>query len=176
MNKDIRLSVSFFHHPKTIKLQSILGPEGILSLLRLWCYAGYRKPDGDLSNMTPEEIENHISLVVYPRGKFVKTLIDVKFLDPNLTLHNWSKHQPHLKLIATSKRLYTKAWQKIKRVVFKRDNYVCRYCGATKQQMECDHVIPISRGGNNSLSNLTTACPTCNRKKGNKISSRWNNG
>ncbi|GAB4128309.1 MAG: HNH endonuclease [Raineya sp.] len=49
--------------------------------------------------------------------------------------------------------------------VFKRDNYQCQYCGATTD-LTLDHVLPRSRGGKSSWTNLVTACKTCNSKKG----------
>jgi hypothetical protein len=36
-----------------------------------------------------------------------------------------------------------------------------------------DHVIPVSRGGSNTLDNLMPACSTCNSKKGPKLLSEW---
>lgn len=48
-----------------------------------------------------------------------------------------------------------------------RDNYTCVYCGAESE--EIDHVIPLSRGGDNSDKNLVAACKSCNRKKSDKL-------
>ena len=51
-------------------------------------------------------------------------------------------------------------------------NYRCAYCGV---EFNCellpqkDHVIPISKGGNNTKENIVPACKSCNCKKGNKI-------
>ena len=39
MNSDIRLSIGFLDHPKTVKLQRQLGEAGVLSLLRLWLWS-----------------------------------------------------------------------------------------------------------------------------------------
>ncbi len=49
--------------------------------------------------------------------------------------------------------------------VFKRDGYKCVYCSA-KDSLTIDHVIPRSRGGTSTWSNLVTACRSCNAKKG----------
>ena len=32
-----------------------------------------------------------------------------------------------------------------------------------------DHIIPISKGGNNTRENIVPACITCNSSKGNKV-------
>lgn len=49
--------------------------------------------------------------------------------------------------------------------IFKRDNHTCQYCG-THKDLTIDHVIPKSKGGNSSWSNLVTACKRCNSIKG----------
>ena len=54
-----------------------------------------------------------------------------------------------------------------RRGVFRRDKYECVYCGSNKE-LTIDHVIPRSRGGKNSWTNLVTCCQKCNLKKGNK--------
>lgn len=50
--------------------------------------------------------------------------------------------------------------------ILKRDHYTCRYCGATRVQLEIDHVIPVFHGGTNDDSNLVAACAGCNGRKG----------
>jgi CO dehydrogenase/acetyl-CoA synthase alpha subunit len=52
-------------------------------------------------------------------------------------------------------------------MIHKRDNYQCNYCGC-KENLTIDHIIPSSRGGDNSWLNLTTCCVSCNGKKGNR--------
>lgn len=59
-------------------------------------------------------------------------------------------------------------WKNITKTVFERDNYTCAYCSKTGGMLECDHIIPISKGGSNDMSNLITACRTCNRQKKDK--------
>lgn len=64
-------------------------------------------------------------------------------------------------------------WRDLKETVFRRDNYTCQYCGARGARLECDHIVPLSRGGTNDLDNLATACVTCNRSKGGKLLEEW---
>jgi len=51
--------------------------------------------------------------------------------------------------------------------IMKRDDYRCQYCGSLKD-LTIDHVIPQSKGGDSSWTNMVTACISCNSKKGNK--------
>lgn len=51
--------------------------------------------------------------------------------------------------------------------LFKRDNHECTYCGS-KKNLTVDHILPKSRGGTNTWSNLITCCSNCNRQKGDK--------
>jgi 5-methylcytosine-specific restriction endonuclease McrA len=65
-------------------------------------------------------------------------------------------------------RLGWQEWAIVRLAVFERDDYTCRYCGVSGVKLECDHIMPISRGGSNDRSNLVTACQSCNRKKRDK--------
>jgi 5-methylcytosine-specific restriction endonuclease McrA len=53
----------------------------------------------------------------------------------------------------------------LRRKVFERDAYRCRYCG-DHRNLVLDHVEPFARGGACSLENLVTACRPCNVAKG----------
>lgn len=44
----------------------------------------------------------------------------------------------------------------------------CLWCETT-DNLERDHVVPISKGGTNYIHNIQPLCKTCNRKKWNKI-------
>ncbi|MEZ4725333.1 MAG: HNH endonuclease [Candidatus Kapaibacterium sp.] len=54
-----------------------------------------------------------------------------------------------------------------KKNIFRRDSERCQYCGTNKGLLTIDHIIPKSRGGASTWSNLTTACFECNNKKSN---------
>jgi 5-methylcytosine-specific restriction endonuclease McrA len=49
--------------------------------------------------------------------------------------------------------------------VFKRDQFICQYCGDSGN-LTLDHLIPKSKGGKTNWTNLVTACKPCNAKKG----------
>ena len=55
-------------------------------------------------------------------------------------------------------------YQALRDEVYERDNYTCRYCGS-KENLTLDHVIPQSKGGEDSIDNLVTACKSCNSRK-----------
>ena len=51
--------------------------------------------------------------------------------------------------------------------LFKRDSRLCLYCGETyrSRDLSRDHVTPISQGGQDTWSNVVTACRRCNNYK-----------
>jgi hypothetical protein len=56
------------------------------------------------------------------------------------------------------------------RTLFGRDRHVCAYCGNTftSTHLSRDHIVPVSRGGENKWMNVVTACKGCNSRKSNK--------
>jgi 5-methylcytosine-specific restriction endonuclease McrA len=52
--------------------------------------------------------------------------------------------------------------------VLRRDAFRCQYCGRGDLDLTVDHMLPRSRGGEDSWENLITACYRCNTKKGNR--------
>jgi 5-methylcytosine-specific restriction endonuclease McrA len=53
-------------------------------------------------------------------------------------------------------------------LIYKRDGHKCQYCGSTRR-LTIDHVIPRSRGGQDTWENMVVACSTCNTKKGDTL-------
>ena len=107
MNADIRLSVGFPNHPKTVKLERRLGFQGIRSLLALWTWAAQNRPDGNLGGangrstvvqrpLDEEDIEIAAQWPGEP-GLFVATLVTLGWLDRTergYLLHEWEQHNP----------------------------------------------------------------------------------
>jgi 5-methylcytosine-specific restriction endonuclease McrA len=53
-------------------------------------------------------------------------------------------------------------------MIYKRDGHKCQYCGSTKN-LTIDHILPRSRGGQDTWENLVVACLHCNTRKGDKL-------
>ena len=51
--------------------------------------------------------------------------------------------------------------------IYMRDKFRCQYCGVKKTggDLTLDHILPRSRGGDNSPVNIVTACVPCNNRK-----------
>lgn len=111
---DIRINLSFPYHRKTKKLIVIGGPEMVLHLIKLWCYAAEHKQNGTLSNM--EDLD--ISLAAdYIGTDFVQKVIDAGFIDDIFPrrLHDWKDHQGFIvkapKRKAHAKRMAALSWE-----------------------------------------------------------------
>ena len=57
-----------------------------------------------------------------------------------------------------------------RRNLFARDGHRCQYCGQrfVTSDLSIDHVVPQSRGGDNTWENLVCACVSCNSRKGSR--------
>lgn len=125
MNEDIRISLDFWDHHKTIRLKKRLGYEGIEALTRLWFYAAKYRPDGHLTNMNNEDI----AIAAHWNGdpdKFVAALADPKYpwLDKNkgcFCLHNWQKRNGYAcfseRRSAKSRYAAEQKWLKYNRIM-----------------------------------------------------------
>ena len=78
---------------------------------------------------------------------------------------DWSKRE--------SDRPPANVWRAIRERIFRRDDFTCQYCGVRGVKLECDHVVPVARGGGHEETNLATACFACNRSKRDKLLSEW---
>jgi len=60
---------------------------------------------------------------------------------------------------------------KIKMRVIRRDNYTCQICEKhlRDDEVEFDHIIPVSKGGSTEEDNIQLTCYECNRDKSNRV-------
>lgn len=79
---------------------------------------------------------------------------------------------------------YYLLWYKVprfKRAVLVRDNFTCKACGANPtytnehgvvvpdvSRLHADHIVPLARGGRNTMDNMQCLCARCNLSKGAK--------
>jgi 5-methylcytosine-specific restriction endonuclease McrA len=56
-----------------------------------------------------------------------------------------------------------------KKNILRRDGYACQYCNRRGDRLTVDHVVPRSRGGATTWTNIVAACLRCNLKKGNRL-------
>jgi 5-methylcytosine-specific restriction endonuclease McrA len=51
--------------------------------------------------------------------------------------------------------------------LFRRDRLTCAYCAQRfhERDLQCEHIVPESRGGRWTWMNLVTACGACNGRK-----------
>lgn len=60
---------------------------------------------------------------------------------------------------------------------YKRQKGKCYYCHTkVGKNYHVDHVVPISRGGTNDISNLVIACAQCNLSKNDRLPHEWPKG
>lgn len=52
--------------------------------------------------------------------------------------------------------------------ILRRDGHKCGYCGRGDLPLTIDHIVPKSKGGDESWDNLVSACLPCNNRKGNR--------
>ena len=57
--------------------------------------------------------------------------------------------------------------------IARRFDYRCAYCGDRPGQLDPDHVVPLSRGGDNSTTNLLPSCRQCNSDKRDLMLNEW---
>lgn len=66
--------------------------------------------------------------------------------------------------------------EKLKEIMQDDNKHNCCYCGvylASKKERTIEHLLPISRGGNNHIYNRKTCCKSCNYARGNRDYFDW---
>ena len=85
----------------------------------------------------------------------------------------WNHKRIDAELIRMRTRPVLAVWNVLRLQAFNRDNFTCVYCGTRGGKLECDHIVPHSKGGASELYNLATACLPCNRSKADKNLKDW---
>jgi hypothetical protein len=58
--------------------------------------------------------------------------------------------------------------ERVRHEVWRRDRGSCVECGS-RGRLEFDHIIPVVRGGSNTVRNIELRCEPCNRRKGARV-------
>ena len=99
MADDIRFSVNFWQHPKTVKLSRKGGLEPVRSLQILWCFCAQERTDGILAGMDIDDIEIAADWRGEP-GRLVELLLAGNWLeqlqDGTYALHGWEERQAYV--------------------------------------------------------------------------------
>jgi len=103
-----------------------------------------------------------------------KNTVTVEELDGNRVLRSARAEFPVPSVIR--RRIYINVRRRreassMKRLrIYMRDKFRCQYCGDKKPagELTLDHILPRSRGGDNSPVNVVTACVACNNRKGDR--------
>ena len=66
---------------------------------------------------------------------------------------------------------YTYKYKQMRQAILKRDDHTCQYCGQPGNQI--DHIIPISKGGEDHETNMCVSCATCNASKKNQDAQKF---
>jgi len=65
-------------------------------------------------------------------------------------------------------RMYANNYCRDMRKILIKENTMCNFC-FTVDNLTIDHIIPISKGGENEMENLQVLCKKCNRAKSDKV-------
>lgn len=89
---------------------------------------------------------------------------------------NLSIAKPEVILLKEFSRVPNRKLSFTRRNIYKRDKYICQYCykKMPNGKLTIDHVIPRSKGGENSWENCVLACVSCNSRKGSKSLKQMN--
>jgi len=84
---------------------------------------------------------------------------------------NFSICVPEVIVLSTFNGRFSKEVRFSRRNIFERDENTCQYCGRRldRSDLTLDHVIPRSRGGTSTWTNIVLACVRCNMKKGDRL-------
>ena len=140
------------------------------ALYWLWASADQHSEDGVMPGLSVRQIDRKTGVPGFAAA--LETIGWIEVLDAGIRIVRERRGEPLFIVGVDRPRLGASAWIRLRFAVFKRDGHRCVYCGST-ERIECDHVVPVARGGRNTFDNLVAACFGCNRSKGQKTVAEW---
>lgn len=148
---------------KAIGLCIICGKEKAIGVLCLSCSDKAKQRSKEYRQNNKKKVQDGQKRSMAKKPLLYKLLKHLTYLRHK---DDWYRHRRERRArLANCEGSYTHdEWIELLR---KYDNK-CLQCGSL-ENLEADHVIPISKGGNNSIENIQPLCGKCNRKKWTKI-------
>lgn len=134
----------------------LLRPESAKALPLIWIIAS--ENDGYIPAF--DELAFRLRTTPEAAQAICDDLIARNFLDAAHAEHVATQNQQAQKNAWPSRHIPNK----VRIEVFQRDSGCCVWCGSD-ENIEFDHVTPVSKGGESIASNLQLLCRSCNRKK-----------
>ena len=81
--------------------------------------------------------------------------------------YNLKSLERYARLKGSEGRFTLKEWEELKC----KHDFKCVHCGKSEEEAKLtkDHIVPITKGGSNWISNIQPLCQSCNSSKNNRI-------
>ena len=126
---------------------------------------GLKKSFGVLYEDRPDISEDRAYVKYYEDKKVVSLFKRFDFPADRLVLNIPTLRKDQVAKIHKNRKPIS---SRTKQSVWQRDMGRCVECGS-KEKLEYDHIIPVSKGGSNTMRNVQLLCERCNRQKGANI-------
>jgi hypothetical protein len=176
VNEDIRINVKFFDNAKTKKLLRVVGTDGILALIRLWMYAAQQRPDGILTNLTPNQISVDAAEFPGDSRKFFNALRDGKWIEKHgraWKIHDWHEHNSWA---ADAPQRKLKAKQNAHKSRHKEDKRpeTCQFCREETAASSSASSSATSSAPSRSSAPSPSPSPAHNAHRAREAAAAWN--
>lgn len=193
----IKMRVGLAEEPEVIEMAALLMMDEdhvVGKLCRLWSWFDQKTRDGCAAGVTKTWIDAYLKVSGFADAMSLVGWLDIEKNGARFVarMPGFKKHSgaSAKKRADTAARVARHRDEKrngdvtqncyisnaLRREVFERDNFQCRYCGRAYGEMlpheteqdsifTVDHVTPESRGGDTTVDNLVACCKPCNCKK-----------
>jgi 5-methylcytosine-specific restriction endonuclease McrA len=164
----------FTEHPKVVAA----GPWAELLAMRGIIYCARYETDG----FVPTAAVSRIGIGIPSPKKKAQLLVNVGLweeTDDGWMIHDYLDYQPSKEEKDSQRGVARRRWAlnnnpQLRQAIRDRDGNDCRYCGMKVNWSDrkgsrggtYDHVVPVSQGGSDDLSNIVVSCRDCNLRKG----------
>jgi 5-methylcytosine-specific restriction endonuclease McrA len=138
---------------------------------RLWYresrFLNRKKEEGWLAPSIQHRFDSHIRLVTK-----LESLLPITY--KKVEVANFDAHKmQNSEINGIEYQHGTLQGYKVREYLLDKYQRTCIYCGKKNVPLEVEHIVPKSRGGTDSVTNLTLSCKDCNKKKGDKTAEEF---